>query len=204
MKIGNGFSSDGMIFETNDLNTINMKKIAFIVSALFLLTACSSTKDMSSNKSESKKNKKLAEIEDIKKAIESRKFVIKVDRIYMTGGGNEHMKPDANFFILNGEIASISLGYIGRSYTSRPISGINVNGQTISYEMESDQAKGKYEIRMVVKNKSDKFDVYLTIGNEGFCSLSLNNAYIQSVRYSGNLIPLYQYKYIPVDKGDRM
>ena len=74
------------------------------------------------------------------------------------------MIPTSNFIIVNGEIASISLGYIGRSYSIRQISGINLNGHTLEYKMQNNESKGSYNIQMAVKAGSDKFDVYLTIG----------------------------------------
>ena len=177
-----------------DLNKIKlaMKKIALLLSVVFIFAACSSTKELSSARAENRKLKKLAERAEIKKAVESRMFIIKVNRLYSIGGGRYELIPRSNFVIINGEIASISLGYMGRSYTSRPISGINLNGRTIEYKMESDEAKGLYKIQMAVKAGADKFDVYLSIGDEGYCSISLNNSNIQTVSYSGTLVPLSQ------------
>jgi hypothetical protein len=193
-----------MIFELCTVNIIAMKKIAFFISLVFLFSACTSTKDLSSSRAENRKSKRLAEQADIKKAIESRRFIIKVNRIYFRGGGSAEMQPQNNFVIINGEIASISLGYIGRTYFSRPISGINFNGHTLDYKMESDGTKGQYKIQMVVKAGADKFDVYLTIGSDGYCSISLNNSYIQSVNYYGTLVPFANPINVTVQKGDRI
>jgi hypothetical protein len=159
---------------------------------------------LSSNRAENRKLKKLAQQVEITKAVESRKYIIKVDRLYTTGGGRWDLVPRSNFFIINGEIASISLGYMGRTYFSRPISGINFNGRTIDYKMESNQTKGIYKIQMAVKAGADKFDVYLTIGGEGYCTISINNPYIQSVTYSGTLVPLPDSRNIPVQRRDRL
>lgn len=193
-----------MIFELNEENINTMKKIAFFLSLVLVFSACTSTKELSSNRAENRKLKKLAEQVEITKAIESRRYIIKVDRLYATGGGIWDLVPRSNFVIINGEIASISLGYMGRTYFSRPISGINLNGRTIDYKMESNETKGTYKIQMAVKVGADKFDVYLTIGNEGFCSVSLNNPYIQSVSYSGTLVPLADSRNIPIQRGERL
>lgn len=181
-----------------------MKKIALVLSVIFLFSACSSTKELSSNRAESRKQKKLAQQAEIKKAVESRRYVIKVSQLYTSGGGVLEMVPTSNFIIVNGEIASISLGYVGRSYSIRPISGINMNGHTIEYKMQSDESKGTYKIQMAVKAGTDKFDIYLIIGNEGNCSISLINPYIQSVSYSGTLVPLTDKQKIAPEKGDRI
>jgi hypothetical protein len=180
-----------------------MKKIAFLLSAVFLISACSSTKDLSSTRTENRKLKKLAEQAEVKKAVESRRYIIKVNRLYVRGGMIE-MIPTTNFVIVNGEIASISLGYVGNSFGSRRITGINLNGRTANYRMESDNSKGLYKIQMSVTYGSDKFDVYLTIGTSGDCNISLNNAFIQTVRYTGTLVPLGASNLVPVEKSKRI
>jgi hypothetical protein len=167
-----------------------MKKTAIVLSVIFLLSACSSTKELSSNRAENRKLKKLAEQSEVRKAVESRRYVIKVNRLYTMGGGIMDMVASSNFIIVNGEITSISLGYIGRSYSIRPISGINLNGHTLEYKMKTDESKGSYNIQMAVQAGSDKFDVYMTIGDSGNCTISLTNPHIQSVSYSGTLVPL--------------
>jgi hypothetical protein len=159
-----------------------------------MISACSSTKETGSTRAETRKAKKQAEIADVKKAVEGRRYIIKVDRIFPMGGRSVQMVPRSNFVAVNGEIATISLGYIGRSFGIHPISGINFNGHTLNYKMESNEDKGLYNIEMVVSYGSDKFNVYLTIGNEGTCNISINNPYIESVSYTGNLVPLKEVK----------
>jgi hypothetical protein len=70
--------------------------------------------------------------------------------------------------------------------------------------MESNEAKGMYNIQMEVKAGFDKFDVYLSIGNTGFCTISINNANIQTVNYYGTLVPLTDQKNIPDIKSERI
>jgi hypothetical protein len=180
-----------------------MKKIVFFLSVVFLFAACSSTKESGSTKAENKNSKKLSEQADIKKAVESRKYIIKVSRLFTTGGKME-LVPRSNFVIVNGEIASISLGYVGRTYYSRPISGINLNGHTLNYQMESDEAKGMYKVQMEVLYGSDKFYVYMTIGNSGVSSISINNSNIETANYSGNLVPLAETKDAQNVNGDKI
>lgn len=167
-----------------------MRNLAFFLSAILLFSACSSSKEVSSARTENKKSKKLAEIAVVRKAVESRRYIIKVDRILVTGGGHMELVPTSNFVIVNGEIASISLAYIGRTYAYRPISGINLNGHTLDYQMQSNDEKGLYTVQMVVQYGSDKFDVFLSIGIGGTCNISINNSYLQAVSYHGELLPI--------------
>ena len=180
-----------MIFEPFvTYNDIFMKRITIIIMTFLIVSACSTTKEVRLTNSEKKAARKLAEQVVVKKAVESRRYIIKVERMYMMGGGYVDLVPTANFIIVNGESASISLGYLGRSYGIIPISGINFNGETIKYDLNSDEAKGIYKINIEVKTGNDKFDLYLTIGSGGGCNVSLNNQYIQSVSYSGSLVPI--------------
>ncbi len=175
-----------------------MKKISLFLLSAILIAGCSSSKELASSRSENKKLKKLAEQAEIKKAVESRKYIIKVNRLYV-GGGFMELIPTTKFVIINGEIASISLGYMGRSFGIHPITGINLNGRTANYKMESNESKGQYKIQWSVNYASDKFDVYLTINTSGNCDIALNNAYIQTVTYTGTVVPLVTQ--VPVPKG---
>jgi hypothetical protein len=192
-----------MKFELYILNIITMKKIAVLLSAVFLFTACSSTKELSSARAENRKSKKLAEQAGIKKAIESRRYIIKVNRLYSRGARYDLIST-TNFVIINGEIASISLGYMGGSFGIHKITGINLNGHANNYKMESNESRGVYKIQMSVTYGSDKFDVYLTVGKSGSCSISLNNAYIQTVDYTGYLVPIPDSINEPADKKARI
>jgi hypothetical protein len=70
--------------------------------------------------------------------------------------------------------------------------------------MQNNESKGSYKIQMAVQSGSDKFDVYLIIGDSGYCSISLTNPHIQSVSYSGTLVPLTDNQNIVPEKGNRM
>jgi hypothetical protein len=165
-----------------------MKNLVFILIAGALMTSCTSSKETTSSKSD----RKAAEKETVIRAVESRQYIIKMDKIYMQGGGVVELVPRSNFFIINGEIASVSLAYLGKSYFIRPITGINFNGQTVRYEMQNNSEKGLYDIQVEVVKGGDKFNFYISIGTSGYCNVSLNNPYIESVSYRGILVPLSQ------------
>jgi hypothetical protein len=176
-----------------------MKKIGFTVIICLLISSCSTTKDAGITRSEIRQTKKIAEQAAIKKAVESRRYVIRMEKIFLMGGGFIDLVPRNNYIIVDGGAASISLGYVGRSYGIRPISGINLNGQTIKYELKSNEEKGTFNINMEVKSRNDKFDLYLNIGSDGYCNVSVINSNIQTVSYFGQLIPISQSR---PDTGD--
>lgn len=165
-----------------------MKNFVFIIIAALLLGSCASTKETKQTKAE----KQAAEAESVKRAVESRQYVIRMDKIFIQGSGMADLVPKNNFFIMNGEIASVSLAYVGKTFFIRPISGLNFNGQTTSYKMQSGLDKGLYNIQVEVEAGGNKFDFFLTIGTSGNCNLSVTNPHIQSVNYRGTLVPLIQ------------
>jgi hypothetical protein len=180
-----------------------MKNIVLFLSIAYLISACLPSKDINLSRAENRKLKRLTEQAEIKKAVESRRYIIRVDRLF-TRGAIIEMVPSANFVIVNGGIASVSLGYSGGNFGGRKITGINMNGRTTSYKMETNDSKGLYKIQMSVIYGSDKFDMFLTIGTNGDCNISLNNSYIQTVTYTGKLIPLAAPAVVPADKNSRI
>jgi hypothetical protein len=166
-----------------------MKKMAYLLMIPFLISACSATKQEGISRADKRHQAKLAEISAVKQAVESMKYIIRMDRLYLLGGGFIDLVPRNNYIIVDRGAASISLGYVGRNF-GRPISGINFNVRTTKYKLENNQAKGVYKVDMEVKFSNTKFDVYISIGSEGNCSVSVINSYIESVNYAGHLVPI--------------
>ncbi len=167
-----------------------MKKILFIVTTLLVISSCAATRETNSSRHELRKEANLAKQTIIRKAVETRKFIIRFDRIYFSHGGLVDLVPRANYMIVDGEKAIINTAYLGRQYDIRPISGINMRGRTTEYNLEDDSSRGKYKLNMKVNNRSDSFDVFLTIGLDGSCNVSMSNIRIDNVRYSGHIVPL--------------
>jgi hypothetical protein len=159
------------------------------VAIIIALYSCSASKEAGSNQKLSPEEKKMTDMIVVKKAVESRRFIVKAERIYVNSGAPADLQPDRNFIIINGELASISLPYIGRSF-GRPVSGINFDGQTARYEMRSDSEKGIYDIKVIIRKGGQTFDIYLTVGFEGLCTFSLNNAFLETTSYKGYLVPI--------------
>jgi hypothetical protein len=167
-----------------------MKNLLILVMMIVTFSACTATRDVTASRQDQKRTSKLERQLSIRKAVESRQYIIKLDRIYLSQGGFADLISSNNFLIVNGEIASVSLGYVGRSYFSRPISGINFNGQTVNYSMTNNETRGTYKIYLQVKKDNDVFDFYIDVGTGGSCRLSVINPRIQSVSYSGNIVPM--------------
>lgn len=167
-----------------------MRNLIYILTGLVMLTSCATTKVEKSADKESENLKNLFQQAEIKQAVEMRRFIIKFDRLYVSYGGSIDLVPKSNYIILDGDKAIISAAYIGRQYSGRPVRGIDMRGQVVSFEMKNKSSKGVYEIRMKIKNDKNTFDVFVSISNNGYCNASLASYKIDHVRYTGNFIPM--------------
>lgn len=156
-----------------------------------VMSSCTTSREAKSSRAELRKEKKLTEQALVKSAVESKRYIIKLDRIYFSHGGIIDLIPRANFIIIDGEKAIISTAYMGRQYDVKPIAGINMHGLAVNYSVTNNTSKGSYEITMKVSNKgSDSFDLNLTITSKGYCNASIRSLKIDNVRYSGYLLPI--------------
>jgi hypothetical protein len=179
-----------------------MRKLFAIIIASVLISSCSTTRESQSTKAEIRNEKNLAGQTDIKKAVESRKFIIKFERLYYRYGGTIELKPRTNFIIIDGDKAIISAAYIGRQYDMKPISGINMRGETVDYELTSKVSKGIYHIKTKVANNAGTFDLFLSIGKNGSCNVSLSSIKIDNISYKGFIEPLKEKPEVHLQKGD--
>lgn len=178
-----------------------MKKLSAIIITLLVISACSTTREARTSNNQLRDEKVLAEQAVIKQAVESRKFIIKLDRLYFSHGGMIELVPRSNYIIIDGEKAIISAGYLGRQFNIKPIAGINIRGETVNYELTSKLSKGRYEIKTKVTNGSNSFDLYLTINKTGSCNASLSNMLIDYVSYRGYIVPIKDKTAVPLQKG---
>ena len=44
------------------------------------------------------------------------------------------------------------------------------------------------KLNMKVNNRAESFDIYLTIGLDGSCNVSMSSIKIDNVRYSGHIV----------------
>ena len=164
-----------------------MKKLYIFIIALLVMSSCSTTKEAKSFRAE----KKQIEQSVVKNSIETRRYIIKLNRLYFTYGGMADLIPRANFIIVDGEKAIISTAYVGRQFDIKPIAGINMRGRAEDYALTNNLSKGSYNIKMKVRNgRGNAFDLYLNVSKNGYCTASVSSLKIDNIRYSGYLVPI--------------
>lgn len=167
-----------------------MKYYVNIVIFILLLTSCSSTQNIPQSGEEQRKNEKTATEATVKLIIESGRFAVSMDKLYLASGRIADIHPRRNYFIVNGDQVIVRLMYIGKSYSFKPVVAINFTGRALTYNMTRDEEKGSCAVKTRVSAGSDNFDFYLTINKDGTCSLSVINPKIQSVSYRGSISPV--------------
>lgn len=167
-----------------------MKNLFIIPTCMVFLMSCAGTKTGETTRKETINDKSLVQQAEIKQAVEGRRFLIKLTRLYVSQGGRVDLKPTYNYILLDGEKAVISAAYMGRQWGNRPIKGIDMVGRAVTYELRNNAEKNTYEVRMKVKNEWNQFDVTVNISGSGYCDASLTSSKIDYVRYRGNFIPL--------------
>jgi hypothetical protein len=179
-----------------------MKKLIFLFITVLITASCAITGEAGLSKSEIRNNKKIAEKALVKRAVEDKRYIIKLDRLFLSRGGMVDLIPTSNYIIIDGDKAVISSAYIGRQYDIRPIAGINVRGRNQDYQLTRKDERGGYEVKLVVNNGSNTFNVYLTISSSGTVSASIINIKLDSLRYQGYLVPIQDYTKVPLEKGN--
>jgi hypothetical protein len=167
-----------------------MKKLVLLISSVLIFSSCSTTKDVTSSRALSRDEKKLVKQETVKNAVESRRFIVKLNRMYLTYGGIVQLVPRANYIIVDGEKGIVSAAYFGRQFSFRRIAGINMVGRTTEYELTKHPNKGTYGIKLKVSEGGNSFDIFLSVNQSGSCDASISSLKISNIRYSGNIVPI--------------
>jgi hypothetical protein len=173
------------------LKVTAMKKLFLLIYAVttLFIVSCSASKESRSENAEIREQNKQVNQLLVSNAIESRRFIIKLDRLYLFGGMID-LVPRRNYIIVDGEKAVISAAYLGRQYSSRPVAGLNMQGVATDYELTKKLSKGMYEIKMKVGNGANAFNIYMTVGRDGTTNASVDGMRINNARYRGYVVPI--------------
>jgi hypothetical protein len=190
-----------MIFESLHSKYHAMKKISISLFVVLALTLIWGSETQGADRGRKSKDDKLARVAEVRKSIESGRFIIRLNRIYFTRGGIADLRPRSNYIIFDRGKALISTAYLGRQYEIRPITGINMTGKATISELNSSSSKGKYRIKMKVDNGTQTLDVTLRIESNGTCNATISGLMIDNTTYSGQLVPVQDKTEVPPPPG---
>ena len=127
--------------------------------------------------------------EEIKTALDSQKFVIRLDETSTRRGGRILLSPSYNYLVINGEKARMNLAYVGRSMDVRGISGINMIGEVTERSL-AQKKKGRILLSLTLEQENDAFDVNIDVGKNGICDVSVYHPRLDPIRYRGEMTRL--------------
>lgn len=104
-----------------------MKKHKYIllIISIIIASGCASTKDYAAKKESERAAGQAAILE----LLESGNYAIGVSKLYSGRYQGMDLVPSNNYLSISNGIARINLAYVGRSFSLRPISAINVRGE---------------------------------------------------------------------------
>jgi hypothetical protein len=180
-----------------------MKKLFVIIISLMVLSACTTSKEARTTRAEQRKEKKLTDQTQIKIAVESKKYILKFDRVYSSFGRRVDLIPRANYLIIDRDRAVLNTAYMGRQFDVRSIAAINIHGRASNYIVTDNTSKGSYEISLKLDNGGpNTFSVNISISRNGYCSASVSSIKIDNVRYAGYLVPIIEKTNSSLQPGD--
>jgi hypothetical protein len=180
-----------------------MKKLFVIIISLMVMSSCTTTKEARSTRAEQRKEKKLTDQAQIKIAVESKRYIIKFDKVYSSFGGRVELIPRANYLIVDRDRAVLNTAYMGRQFDVRSIAAINIHGRASNYIVTDNTSKGSYEISLKLDNGGpNTFSVNISISRNGYCSASVSSIKIDNVRYAGYLVPIIEKTNSSLQPGD--
>lgn len=148
-----------------------------------LLFSCSSTTKLEKSELAALKG------EEVKTALNSQKFVIRIDRTSSRRGGPVFLNTSHNYLIVDGENARMNLAYIGRSNNIRRISGINMAGKVTERSLVQ-KKRGNMQLKLTLEQEEDAFDVNIDVSKGGECLVSVYNLHLDPISYRGDMMAL--------------
>jgi len=161
-----------------------MKTNTYIIllAAVTLVSACASSRELSKNREIVRAEQQQAVIN----TIESGNYVIMVNKIFTRRYTGMDLQPQNNYLVIENNKARINLAYIGRSYTTKAVSAINVTG-IVEEKTITPKKKGSNLVSMRIRGGGELFNVNVRISATGHCTVNINNARLDNVSYRGKI-----------------
>ena len=161
-----------------------MKSYIYIlfISVTVLASGCAATGEMA----EKRQIERALQEKETLKVIESGTYLIRADKLFARRVSGMRLRPSHNFILVDDKMARINLAYIGRSFSTRAISGINLTGQIEKMDITPGK-RGSNRITMRVRGAGELFNIYIHMSASGDCTIDINNARLDRISYRGRL-----------------
>jgi hypothetical protein len=174
------------------------EKIHLHLIVTIILSLVLTTKGFSQEKSKKELKKELKEQEKIEKQktleslIKGKTFYFQPNTALPTGSRSIVIPSNDYFVTFESDLIDCHLPYFGRA--TQPMAygshdgGITFKEKPEVYTIKND--KDKFDIEVVVKDKDDSYNLYLSIRSEGYATLRIVSNRRTPISFNGEILPL--------------
>jgi hypothetical protein len=142
------------------------------------------------DKKESRQEKRIEELREIKLLIDSSVYEFTARRAYPQGGRSIDLTTNVGFLRVIHDSASANLPFFGRAYNLAydfSGGGIKFDGSMKDYRITEDAKKGKMIIQFQVSESTDNFNCTLEVYSSSNANLSVISQNRAFISYSGSI-----------------
>ena len=163
-----------------------MKKATLIIVTLLLIV---SKPILAQSKKELKKQAELKEYTKTKKIIESGLYTFEATSTNTQKGRRIDLTTNYNSLKIDNAHVIADLPFFGFSQVSsfKGNGGIIFDEENIDYKIEYNDKKHKITIKFKAKNKSEIFDLFLTIYSDATATLNVSSSHRDFMSYRGDV-----------------
>lgn len=164
-----------------------MKNTLLVLIALILFSS-QITAQTKEEKKEQKELKSQKKYEAMKNIVNSKSFEFSADWISSTGS-RINIASGSNTITISQDSAIAAMQYFGTvtSIGFRGSEGVSFNNEMKNYKVKFDDRKKKISVSFTAKNKSENFDINLTIFSSGKAYADVYSNNKNNVTYDGNV-----------------
>lgn len=141
------------------------------------------------SKKEIKQQEKLEQYRAMKKLVENGKLKFEANTAFTQSGRRIDLVTNPNSLVLNGKTSEVEMPYYGTvhivSYDNN--GGINFKNEATEYSIKYDDKKLKIIIKFSANNKTEKFNLTLTISGDNFATLNITSSHRSLINYNGHV-----------------
>ncbi len=140
-------------------------------------------------KKEAKEQKAEQEYNAIKKLVNSKMYVFDATWISTSRGRRINIAAGSNSIAVAQDSTKAAMQFFGEVTTIRfsGNEGVSFNNKIENYQVNFDDKKRRVNVSFKVKNKSEMYEVYMSINKTGFTFVDVNSNNKSNVTYDGNI-----------------
>lgn len=171
-----------------------MKNLAISISLLFAFVIFNPlySQDIKQDKETRKQEKKeqiQREYQITKSVLESKQFVLEARWLGNQYGERIPVTSNINFIMVDSSRAVIQVGS-NSGLGSNGVGGITTDGQLTSWELNSNDKKNSFNLRMNITTNLGMYDVLMNISADGNATATLKGLRRGQLVYTGSIVPM--------------